>query len=169
MAEDKKSKEAKKAKKVVVNREVPETEEKHSKIMEILKKEYTFENWLLAILSPVLLLYGVYIVIGKFGSVVLTDFLGNSGVGFIDFFFNTTLKRILTGSFLILIGALVLIYLLLPILRPSIAEMKKVTWPTAASLARNTTRVFGFLVFLMVVFTLFGFLLEPLFKWLFSL
>lgn len=45
-------------------------EQKHSRVMEILRKEYAFENWLLAILSPVLILYGVYIVTGKFGSLI---------------------------------------------------------------------------------------------------
>ena len=38
-----------------------------SRVMEILKKEYAFENWLLAVLAPILILYGVYIVLGKFG------------------------------------------------------------------------------------------------------
>jgi preprotein translocase SecE subunit len=144
-------------------------EQKQSRVMEILKKEYAFENWLLAILSPVLILYGIYIVLGKFGSVNLAAILGNSGVGFIDFFFETTLKRILTGSFLILVGALVIVYLVIPILRPSIAEMKKVSWPTSRSLATNSSKVFLFLVFLMVVFTIYGFILDPLFKWLYSL
>jgi len=34
-------------------------EEKKSRVMEILKKEYKFENILLMILAPVLVLYGV--------------------------------------------------------------------------------------------------------------
>ncbi|MBU1145548.1 MAG: preprotein translocase subunit SecE [Firmicutes bacterium] len=164
MADIKKEKKVKlaKPKKVI-------TEEKQSRVMEILKKEYAFENWLLAILSPVLVLYGIYIVMGTFGSVDLTAILGTSGIGFVDFFFETDLKRILTGVFLILIGTLVIVYLVIPILKPSIQEMKKVSWASGKILARNTTRVFGFLVFLMVVFTLYGFVLDPLFKWLYSL
>ncbi|MFA5289991.1 MAG: preprotein translocase subunit SecE [Candidatus Izemoplasmatales bacterium] len=144
--------------------------QKQSRIMEILKKEYKFENWLLAILSPVLLLYGVYIVLGRFGYATpqLKDILGSSGFAFIDFFFNTTLKRVLTGSFLILIGVLVIVYLALPIMRPSFAELKKVSWPTGKTLAINTSRVFGFLIFLMLVFTLYGFILEPLFRLIIS-
>lgn len=144
-------------------------QEKHSRAMEILKKEYAFENWLLGILSPIILLYGVYIVVGKFGSLDLAAALGNSGWGFVDFFFETDLKRILTGSFLILIGVLVIVYLIIPVLRPSIDEMKKVSWPTGKKLATNTSRVFAFLVFLMLVFTLYGFVLNPLFQWLYSL
>lgn len=144
-------------------------EQKHNKVLEILKKEYAFENWLLAILSPVLILYGVYIVMGKFGTVNLANILGRSGTAFIDFFFETTLKRVLTGSFLILVGALVIVYLAIPFLRPSIEEMRKVSWPTAKSLANNSAKVFLFLVFLMLVFTLYGYALDPLFQWLYSL
>ena len=144
-------------------------EQKKNRAFEILKKEYAFENWLLAILSPVLILYGVYIVMGKFGTVNLANILGRSGTAFIDFFFETTLKRVLTGSFLIVVGSLVIVYLASPFLRPSLEEMKKVSWPTAKSLATNSGKVFFFLVFLMLVFTIYGFVLDPLFQWLYSL
>ncbi len=144
-------------------------EDNSSRVMSILKKEYVFENWLLAILSPILILYGVYIIMGKFGTVDLASILGSSGVGFIDFFFLTTLRRIFTGIFLTLIGLLVLVYLLIPYIRPSVAELKKVTWPTARVLATNSARVFTFLIFLSLVFVLYGFVFNPLFKWLYSL
>ncbi|MFA7725641.1 MAG: preprotein translocase subunit SecE, partial [Candidatus Izemoplasmatales bacterium] len=137
-------------------------EEKHSRVMEILKKEYKFENWLLAILAPVLLLYGVYIVSGDFGTVDLAKLLGNSQYDFINWFFNTDLKRILTGSFLILIGTLVIVYLAIPFFKPSFAELKKVSWPTGKELGKNSIRVFGFLLFLMFVFIIYGFALDPL-------
>lgn len=139
-------------------------EEKKSRVMEILKKEYKIENILLIILSPVLILYGVYIVIGKFGSTDLTKILGQSEYEFINWFFQTALARTLTGSFLILVGALVIVFLIWPLLRPSIAEMKKVTWPTAKILGVNSIRVFGFLLFLMAIFILYGLALDPLFK-----
>lgn len=135
-----------------------------SKVMEILKKEYKFENWLLAILSPILILYGVYILLGRFGIIDLTAVLGKSGIGVIDFFFNTTLKRVLTGSFLVLIGTLVLVYLLIPYIKPSVSEMKKVSWPSGKALASNSSRVFTFLVFLMLVFYLYSAVLNPLFR-----
>ncbi len=135
-----------------------------SRVMSILKKEYAFENWLLAILSPVLILYGVYIVMGRFGQTNLAAILGGSGIAFIDFFFLTTLRRVLTGSFLILIGTLVLVYLLIPYLRPSVAELKKVTWPTSKALATNSARVFAFLVFLALVFVLYGAVFNPIFR-----
>ncbi|MBI9008907.1 MAG: preprotein translocase subunit SecE [Tenericutes bacterium] len=148
---------------------VKNTEQDNSRVMSILKKEYAFENWVLAILSPVLILYGVYIVMGKFGTVDLAAVLGNSGRGFIDFFFLTTLRRIFTGVFLILIGALVLVYLLIPYVRPSISELKKVSWPTSRILATNSLRVFAFLIFLSLIFVLYSFALDPIFKWLYSL
>ncbi|MDT8337244.1 MAG: preprotein translocase subunit SecE [Candidatus Izemoplasmatales bacterium] len=155
------AKEIKEKKQKPTNLKTPKSE---SKVMEILKKEYKFENWLLAILSPVLILYGVYILLGKFGTVNLAAILGTSGYGVIDFFFNTTLKRVLTGSFLVIIGVLVLVYLLIPYIKPSVAEMKKVTWPTGKVLATNSARVFTFLIFLMLMFYLFSAILDPLFK-----
>lgn len=139
-------------------------EEKRSRVMEILKKEYKFENILLIILAPILVLYGVYIVLGKFGSVDLTKILGQSEYDFINWFFQTTLARILTGSFLILIGALVIVFLMWPLVRPSINEMKKVTFPTAKRLGLDSIRVFVFLLFLMALFILYGLALDPLFK-----
>ena len=135
-----------------------------SRVMAILKKEYAFENWLLAILSPVLILYGVYIVMGQFGTVDLASVLGSSGIGFIYFFFKTVLRRILTGSFLILIGALVLVYLMIPYVRPSFVELKKVSWPSSKTLATNSVRVFAFLIFLSLVFVIYGWILTPLFN-----
>ena len=148
-------------------RKKPNKQAQTKKPKSYTEKEYAFENWLLAIISPVLIINGVYVVMGKFGGADLN--LGASGIKFIDFFFNTDLKRILTGSFLILVGTLVIVYLAIPILRPSIAEMKKVSWPTSKVLAVNTGRVFAFLLFLMLVFTLYGLALDPLFKCLLSL
>jgi len=173
MADIKKEK-APKAEKAVKVKE-PKTskfksqEEKHSKTMEFLRTEYAVENWLLAILAPILLLYGVYIAKGSFGTVDLTAVLGNSGVGFIDFFFQTDTARIIVGVVLIVIGALVIIYLLYPIVLPSIHEMKRVSWASMKQLGGDTTKVFAFLLFLMLVFTVYGYALEPLFKWLYSL
>ncbi|MDP3130787.1 MAG: hypothetical protein Q8N15_05635, partial [Bacillota bacterium] len=85
MADQIKEPKVKKVKPVQTSKPVQTPDEKHSRIMEILKKEYAFENWLLAILSPVLILYGIYIILGKFGSVDLTIPLGSSGYAFIDF------------------------------------------------------------------------------------
>ncbi|MDD3122792.1 MAG: preprotein translocase subunit SecE [Candidatus Izemoplasmatales bacterium] len=167
--EEKKLKEKKVQSPKVVKPEKYMPEEKHSRVMEILKKEYTIENWLLAVLSPILLLYGVYIIMGKFGSTDLTAVLGNSGIKFIDFFFQTTLSRIIVGVVLVLIGTLVIIYLLLPILKPSFVELKKVSWASASQLVRDTTRVFAFLIFLMLLFTLYSLALDPLFHWLYGL
>jgi preprotein translocase SecE subunit len=165
MAREQKEPKEKKVKKVKIKKPSMLSAEKQSsgRVWEILKKEYTFENWLLAILSPILLLYGVYIVIGSFGTQSLSG-LGNTGISVIDFFFNTDLKRILTGSFLILIGLLVIVYLFIPYIKPSLAEMKKVSWPTTKMLASNSARVFAFLIFLTLVFTIYGFIFEPLFR-----
>lgn len=134
------------------------------RVMAILKKEYAFENWLLVILAPLLILYGVYILIGSFGTVSFN--LGGSGRAFIDFFFATELRIILSGSFLILIGVLVLVYLAIPYLRPSLSELKKVSWPSSKTLAENSLKVFAFLIGLSLVFVIYSLVLTPLFQWI---
>ncbi|MDA3931819.1 MAG: preprotein translocase subunit SecE [Tenericutes bacterium] len=141
----------------------PKKNNDESRVMSILKTEYKFENWLLAILAPVLILYGVYIMTGQFGNVDLEAILGRSGIGVIDFFFNTTLKRMLTGGFLILVGTLVIVYLAIPFVKPSLIEMKKVNWPSGKKLAESSGRVFTFLLFLMLVFVVYDLVLNPLF------
>jgi len=143
------------------NKSKPNKNKDESRVMAILKKEYAFENWLLAILSPVFILYGVYIITDQFGANVIG--LGTSGIGFIDWFFNTDLKRIIVGVFMILVGALVLVYLAIPFVKPSLAEMKKVNWPTSHELFKNVGRVFAFLVVLMLFFVLLDVVLNPLF------
>ncbi len=147
-----------------VKQSKPSKNKDEGRVMSILKKEYKFENWMLAILSPVLILYGVYIVSGQFGTTDLTAILGKSGIGIIDFFFNTTLKRLLTGGFLIVVGALVIVYLAVPFVKPSLVEMKKVNWPTGKKLAESAGRVFVFLLFLMLVFVVYDLALNPLFR-----
>jgi len=147
-----------------VKQSKPSKNKDEGRVMSILKKEYKFENWMLAILSPVLILYGVYIVSGQFGTTDLTAILGKSGIGIIDFFFNTTLKRLLTGGFLIVVGALVIVYLAVPFVKPSLIEMKKVNWPTGKKLAESAGRVFVFLLFLMLVFVVYDLALNPLFR-----
>ena len=147
-----------------VKQSKPSKNKDEGRVMSILKKEYKFENWMLAILSPVLILYGVYIVSGQFGTTDLTAILGKSGIGVIDFFFNTTLKRLLTGGFLIVVGALVIVYLAIPFVKPSLIEMKKVNWPTGKKLAESAGRVFVFLLFLMLVFVVYDLALNPLFR-----
>ncbi|MFW5889111.1 MAG: preprotein translocase subunit SecE [Bacillota bacterium] len=151
------------------NQMKPKKYKDESRVMNILKKEYKFENWLLAILSPILILYGVYILIGRFGSTDLTAILGRSGIGVIDFFFNTPLKRHLTGGFLVLVGVLVIVYLAIPFVKPSLSEMKKVTWPTGKKLAQSTARVFTFLVFLMIIFTIYELILNPIFDLIYGI
>ncbi|MCF7924113.1 MAG: preprotein translocase subunit SecE [Candidatus Izimaplasma sp.] len=147
----------------------PSKYKEESRVMNILKKEYKFENWLLAVLSPILILYGIYILLGRFGSRDLTEILGQSGIGIIDFFFNTSLKRHLTGGFLVLVGVLVIVYLAIPFVKPSLAEMKKVNWPTGKKLARSAARVFTFLVFLMIIFTIYELILNPIFDLIYGI
>lgn len=140
----------------------PNKNKDESRVMAILKKEYKFENWVLGLLSPVFILYGVYIITNQFGANVIG--LGTSGIGFIDWFFNTDFKRIFVGVFMIVVGVLVLIYLAIPFVKPSMIEMKKVNWPTSHQLFHSVGRVFSFLFILMAFFVILDLILNPLFE-----
>ena len=140
----------------------PNKNKDESRVMAILKKEYAFENWILGILSPVFILYGVYIITDQFGARPIG--LGTSGIAFIDFFFNTDLKRISVGVFMILVGALVIAYLAIPFVKPSLIEMKKVNWPTPHKLFQSVGRVFSFLLALIIFFVVLDLILNPLFS-----
>lgn len=142
------------------NSNKPNKYKDESRVMSILKTEYRFENWVLGILSPVFILYGVYIITNQFGARVIG--LGTSGIGWIDWFFNTDLKRIIVGVFMILVGAGVLVYLAIPFVKPSLVEMKKVNWPTPKNLFESVGRVFTFLLVLMVFFVVLDLVLNPL-------
>ncbi len=128
------------------------SEPKNSKVLEILRKEYPFENWILAILAPLLSLIGVYILDGQVVTVDKTDW----------WIFNSDLKIKIIAWVLIAIGVAVILFLLIPYLMPSFKEMKKVSWPTPKKLVGDSLRVFGFVLLFALLFTLYEVILNPI-------
>ena len=83
---------------------VVKNEKKESRIMEILRTEYSFENWILAILAPFIALIGVYILDGSVVTISKTDW----------WIFNAEWKITVIAWFLVVIGISVIAYLLIP-------------------------------------------------------
>lgn len=134
-------------------------EPKTNKIIEILKTEYPFERILLGVLGAFVLVLGVYLVEGTVLTIRLTNW----------WIFNTELKRTIFAIFVILIGSGSLILALWPFFLPSLAEMKKVTWPNRSTILNHSARVFGFIIVLSVFFVLADLGLRPLFAYLVEL
>ena len=115
---------------------VVKKEKKESKIMEILRTEYSFENWILAILAPFIALIGVYILDGSVVTISKTDW----------WIFNAEWKIKVIAWFLVVIGISVIAYLLIPHFKPSYVEMKKVSWLGVKKTVNHCLRVFGFVI-----------------------
>jgi len=47
--------------------------------------------------------------------------------------------------------------------------MKKVSWPNGNTIKNHTARVFGFIIFIAMMFVVFDLALRPLFGWLNSI
>ena len=113
-------------------------EKKPNKVLEILRKEYPFEKILLGVLGVIVLVLGVYILEGLRLTIRYTDL----------WIFDSPAKITAFSIFVIVIGAVSLIIAIWPFFVPSIAEMKKVSWPGREMIVNHSARVFGFILLL---------------------
>jgi preprotein translocase subunit SecE len=131
-------------------------EVKKNKIIEILQKEYPIEKLLLGVLGAIVLILGIYLIEGKVLEIRYTDL----------WIFNSSTKILIFSIFVVLIGAVAFILAVYPFFVPSVAEMKKVSWPSRSVIANHSLRVFGFILLVAFFFVLIDFGLRPLFNWI---
>jgi len=134
-------------------------EDKIGKVFSILKKEYRFEGLLLGFLGAMVLVLGIYIFEGQLLEIQLTDW----------FIFATELRINIFSIFVMAIGAVALIISLAPFFIPGVKEMRRVAWPSLNTLKNHSARVFGFMIFLSVMFVLYDLVFSPLFDYLYGL
>ena len=134
-----------------------------NKVLEILTNEYPFERVLMGVLGLIVLILGVYLVQGDTLTINTQDDWWNSWV------FGTELGITIFSWFIIVVGTVAFFVSIWPFFTPSFSEMKKVTWPNGATIRNHSARVFGFIIFLALLFLLFDTALRPLFSWLMSL
>jgi len=133
--------------------------EQKSKVMDILKKDYPFEKFLLGALGLFVLIMGVYLLQGDIIRINNTDL----------WIFDNATKIKIFEIFVVVLGAVAFLLAVYPFFVPSISEMKKVSWPTGKIIANHSARVFGFIIFLSLTFMLYDFVFRPVFKYLNSL
>lgn len=131
-------------------------EQKPNRVLQILRTEYPFERILLGVLGVLVLILGVYLVEGEVLSIRLTTW----------WIFNTALKRTIFSIFIILVGVVAFLMAVWPFFTPSIAEMRKVSWPKRKTILNHSARVFGFIIFLGLFFVLIDWPLSNFFDWL---
>lgn len=106
--------------------------EKKSKLVEVFSKEYKYEGLILLVLALVAVTLGVLIV-----SDIMTIPTDVFLLGEYPKFFAWTL--IALGGFSMLLA-------IFPYYKPSIVEVKRVTWPTKKLMLENTAQTFIFII-----------------------
>jgi preprotein translocase subunit SecE len=139
-------------------------EQKGSRVLEILTTEYPIDRILLVVMGMIVTVVGYYLVTNDpFLSIT------NTTSWYTKWIFGSDLGILIFSIFILLMGVAALGIGLWPYFQPSIKEMKRVTWPNIPTIRNHSARVFGFILFLVVVFVVYENALGPLFDWLKSL
>lgn len=135
---------------------------KENGILAIFTKEYKYEGLLLLFLSLIAILLGTMVLMGENSSDGLPLSINK------DVFLIGEYPKVFAWI-LIILGVMSLILAVWPFLKPSISELKRVSWAKKGDLLQNTAIVFAFIVILAGFFLLSDFLLGYLlqfFEWL---
>jgi preprotein translocase subunit SecE len=112
-----------------------------SKVVEILTTEYKWETYLLGFLSTVAIALGLLIFANVLTVNETTPLIGN---------YPKLFAWIIT-----IVGSIGLILFAIPLFKPAVPELKKLTWPTWRVFVANATRVFIFILVVAGVFLLY--------------
>ncbi|MGB3996916.1 MAG: preprotein translocase subunit SecE [Bacilli bacterium] len=142
-----------------------EKKEKTNSILSIFAKEYKYEGLILLFLSLLAIVLGAMVLIGETSG-------GTSGLTINEEVFLIGDYPRAFAWILIILGVMSLILSIWPYFKPSIGEVKRVSWPTRGTVFQNTATVFAFVLIMALFFLLsdyiLGFVLK-FFKWLSSL
>ena len=113
--------------------------------MSLLGKEYKYEGLLLLVLGIITTVLGVLIHLG-----VTTK--GSEGLVINENFYFIGEYPKLFAWVLIILGAAAIILAIYPYYKPSIKEMKRITWPSKKEMLSNTLIVIAFIVIVAFLF-----------------
>ncbi|HNZ77204.1 MAG TPA: preprotein translocase subunit SecE [Bacilli bacterium] len=137
-------------------------EKNNNGILSIFTKEYKYEGIILLALSLIALVLGTMVLIGETSQ-------GASGLVINKDIFLIGDYPKAFAWILIILGAVSLVLAAWPFYKPSISEIKRVSWPNRGTLLKNTATVFAFILVLSIFFIfsdwIFGYVVE-LFGWL---
>ena len=114
---------------------------KPSKIKEILTTEYKWETYLLGVLSVFAIALGLLIFTGVLTVNESTPVIGGNGELF--------------AWIITIVGAVGFVLFAIPLFKPAVPELKKLTFPTFKVFVANATRVFIFIIVLALIFLLY--------------
>ena len=133
----------------------PKVEDSHSRILEYLKNEHKWENYVLLALSLMALILGCLIINGTLEVSEEFPLIGN---------FPKVFAWVLIG-----LAALAILLSLWPFFKPAFPELKKVSWSKPREFAADVARVFIFLIILVFVLLLFDAFISRLIKFILEL
>jgi preprotein translocase SecE subunit len=116
----------------------PKQKEKRNFVLEILSKEYKYENLFLMILSLLAIVLGILIING---TLVVNE----------SFFIIGTYPMVFSWI-LVSLGVISLLLVIWPFYKPSFIELKRVTWLRRSEFLGNLSKVFLFILFLALMF-----------------
>lgn len=129
--------------------------EQHSRILEYLKSEHKWENYVLLVLSFMALILGCLIINGTLQVSEEFPLIGN---------FPRIFAWVLIG-----LSVLAIVLSVWPFFKPAFPELKKVSWPKGRQFAADTARVFIFLLILVFLLLLFDAFISRLIKFILGL
>ncbi|MGD9604902.1 MAG: preprotein translocase subunit SecE [Bacilli bacterium] len=141
---------------------MPTETKKTNSILAIFTKEYKYEGLVLLFLSLIAIVLGSMVLIGESSG-------GSNGLSINENVFLIGDYPKAFAWILIILGVMSLVLAVWPFFRPSIAEVKRVSWPSKGTLFQNTAIVFAFILILSLYFLLADFVLGYLlqfFEWL---
>ena len=146
-------------------------EQEGNRILKILTTEYPIDRVLVVIMGLLVTVVGYYLVSGHTypGSNTVVLQITNTDAWWSSWIFGSDIGIAIFSWFIIVMGVGALGLGLYPYFKPSFKEMKRVTWPNGSIIKNHSLRVFGFILFLVAAFILFGAALNPIFTWLNSL
>ena len=122
--------------------------EGRSRIVEYLKEEHKWENYLFLVVALITVVLGSLILVGVLSIKPHIPLIGEFPKAF--------------AWFLTIFGGLGLIYSLVPFYRPSIPEFKKVTWIKGWKFFGNVIRTFLFIAIFALLFLLYDAFIQQL-------
>ena len=143
-----------------VEKKVEKKEKKN--FLSLVLKEYKFEGLILLVLALISIILGVMILIGIKSS-------GSEGlIVNQDYWFIGEYPKAFAWI-LIILGAVSFVLAVWPYVKPSIGEVKRVSWPTKKVMLENTAVTFVFILVIAGLFLGYDAILNQvvkLFKWL---
>ena len=117
-----------------------------SKLLEVLTKDYKWENLLLIFLSIAALVVAMLIILDVLSIDENFPVLGQGNNGKI-------------AAWVLLIISLLGVFLFLyPFITPAIPELRKIAWPTGMKFVKIATKVFIFIIIITTILSLFDLL-----------